>query len=60
MAPTLQPSDRLLAAISVPLVVAWLLGTVLAVPTAYLLAAGSLPAGGLVGYALFVNPPDEP
>lgn len=54
---TLGLSDALLAGISLPLLLGIVLGSVLAVPTVYLLAAGSLPAGGLLGYALFVNPP---
>lgn len=50
--------DLLLLAISLPLVVAAVAALQLAVPTAYLFGAGSLPAGGLVGYALFVDPPE--
>lgn len=58
MAPSTGRSDLLLVAISVPLVVAAVLAAVVAIPLSTLLAAGSLPAGGLVGYALFVNPPE--
>jgi hypothetical protein len=49
--------DLLLLAISVPLLVAVLASTLVAVPASYLLGAGGIPAGGLVGYALFVDPP---
>lgn len=50
--------DLLLLAISVPLVIAAAVAMQLAVPAAYLMAAGSLPASGLIGYALFVDPPE--
>lgn len=50
--------DLLLAAIFAPLVVAVVAAMELAVPAAYVLGAGSLPASGLVGYALFVDPPE--
>lgn len=49
--------DLLLLAMSVPFVLAGLASLVLAMPLAVLLGIGSLPAGGLVGYALFVDPP---
>ena len=50
--------DALLAAIALPMALAGVAGvlTSLAMPTA--LAAGSLPAGGAVGYALFVAGPE--
>lgn len=50
--------DLLLVAISVPMVAALLATAQVAVPTAYLLGLGSVPASGLVGYALFVDPPE--
>lgn len=50
--------DLLLVAISLPMVAASVAAAVVGVPAALLLGAGSLPAGGLVGYALFVDPPD--
>lgn len=50
--------DLLLLSISVPLVVAVAAAMQFAVPTAYLLGAGSVPASGLVWYALFVDPPE--
>lgn len=49
--------DLLLLAISVPLVLAGLASVLVTVPASYLLGAGGIPAGGLIGYALFVDPP---
>lgn len=57
MVPRLGFYDLLLLAISLPMVVAGLASLVLTVPLTILLGAGSIPAGGLVGYALFVEPP---
>lgn len=50
--------DLLLVAISIPMIVAIISAALFTVPTTYLLGAGSLPASGLVGYALFVDPPE--
>jgi hypothetical protein len=49
--------DLLLAAITVPMVLASLASLVLTVPVTLLLGLGGVPASGLVGYALFVDPP---
>lgn len=57
MAPGVGFYDGLLVAMSLPVLIAGAASFVLAVPLAILLALASLPAGGLVGYALFVDPP---
>lgn len=49
--------DLLLLAITLPLLLAGLLSVLVTMPASYLLGAGSIPASGLVGYALFVDPP---
>ncbi|MFC7153877.1 hypothetical protein ACFQPA_00210 [Halomarina halobia] len=51
--------DALLAAVAVALAVGGLVGFAFAIPVAVGLAIGSVPATGLVGYALFVDPPRE-
>ncbi|MHB9287805.1 hypothetical protein ACKVMT_12300 [Halobacteriales archaeon Cl-PHB] len=50
--------DVLLAAIGLSLFVAGIAGLVLSVPLAVAMAAGSVPASGGVGYALFYRPPN--
>ncbi|MFC6837779.1 hypothetical protein [Halomarina ordinaria] len=50
--------DALLAAMPVALAVGGVAGAVLSVPFVVGLAGGSLPASGLLGYALFVDPPE--
>jgi len=50
--------DVLLAAIGLSMLVAGVAGLVLSVPLAVALAAGSVPASGGVGYALFYRPPN--
>jgi hypothetical protein len=49
--------DVLLAAIGLALLVAGIAGLVLSVPLALAMAAGSVPASGGLGYALFYRPP---
>jgi hypothetical protein len=54
-----QPTvaDALLAAIPLSFLLAGLLGLAASVPLLAAMAGGSLPAGGALGYALFVDPP---
>ncbi|MEF8870637.1 MAG: hypothetical protein V5A41_03290 [Haloarculaceae archaeon] len=51
--------DLLLAAIVLPLVVAGMIGALLPVGMSVALGAGSVPATGTMGYALFYRPPGE-
>lgn len=55
----MQPTvaDALLAAIPLSFLLAGLLGLAASVPPLAAMAGGSLPAGGALGYALFVDPP---
>jgi hypothetical protein len=50
-------ADVILAFVAGVLSLAWLLAVVSWVPLLPALAAGSLPAGGAIGYALFYEPP---
>jgi hypothetical protein len=61
MLPENTPSryDVLLAAIAVPMLVAATLGALLPVGMPLALGAGSVPATGSMGYALFYRPPSE-
>jgi hypothetical protein len=52
--------DLLLAAIALPMTVAGAVGAFTSLAMSTTLAAASLPAGGTVGYALFVATPGEP
>jgi hypothetical protein len=56
---SLTRHDILLAAIALPLVVAGALGAVLPVGMSLALGAGSVPATGSMGYALFYRPPGQ-
>ena len=56
---SLTRHDILLAAIALPLVVAGALGALLPVGMSLALGAGSVPATGSLGYALFYRPPVE-
>jgi len=49
--------DAVLAAIPLSFVLAGAVGLAASVPLLAALAGGSLPAGGMLGYALFVDPP---
>lgn len=49
--------DLLLVAITLPMLLASLASFVLTIPSILLLGLGGIPASGLVGYALFVDPP---
>ncbi len=53
----LDTEDALLAAIPLSFLLAGTVGFVASVPLLAAMAGGSLPAGGALGYALFVNPP---
>jgi hypothetical protein len=46
-----------LSAIPGPMALAAMLGLLLGVPLSLALAAGSVPSGAVVGYALFYRPP---
>jgi hypothetical protein len=50
--------DALLAAIALPMVLASAAGALTSLAMSTALALGSLPAGGSVGYALFVATPE--
>lgn len=50
--------DLLLAAIALPMTVAGAAGALTSLTMSTALAAGSVPAGGTVGYALFVAGPE--
>lgn len=56
--PSISRHDLLLTVIGVPLVVAALAAAVFPISLRLALAAGSMPAGGGLGYALFYRPPD--
>jgi hypothetical protein len=49
----MDPADRLLAAIALPVVAAAAVAGLSPISWATAMAAGSLPAGGTIGYALF-------
>ncbi|QSG08012.1 hypothetical protein [Halapricum desulfuricans] len=53
----LSPADWLLALIPAPLVIGAAVGVVSSLSLATAIGAGSVPATGLVGYALFGLPP---
>ena len=52
-------ADLVLVAIALPLVVASLVGVLYSVQLAVAMGAGSIPASGTIGYALFYRPPAE-
>jgi hypothetical protein len=51
--------DMVLVTIGVSLVLGIAVSAISSVSAIYGLAAGSIPAGGLLGYALFINPPSR-
>jgi hypothetical protein len=51
--------DLVLATIAAPMVIAGLVGLVSSLAMSTALAAGSLPATGSLGYALFYEPPGD-
>lgn len=51
--------DLVLATIAAPMVIAGLVGLVSSLAMSTALAAGSLPATGSLGYALFYQPPGD-
>ncbi|QGA81589.1 hypothetical protein [Halomicrobium sp. LC1Hm] len=53
----LATADLVLVAMALPLVVASLVGVVFSVQFGVAMGAGSVPAGGTLGYALFYDPP---
>lgn len=55
----LATADLVLVAMALPLLLASLAGLVSSVQFGLALGAGSLPAGGTLGYALFYDPPAE-
>ena len=54
---SLATADLVLVAIALPLVVASLVGVLYSVRLALAVGAGSVPACGTLGYALFYDPP---
>jgi hypothetical protein len=56
---SLSRHDLLLVAIALPLVLASLVGVLLPVGMSAALGAGSVPATGSLGYALFYDPPSQ-
>ncbi|MFB6087603.1 MAG: hypothetical protein ABEJ85_03690 [Haloarculaceae archaeon] len=55
---SLSTADAVLAVIPAWLVVAALVGAAFSLSLWTILAAGSVPATGTIGYALFYNPPE--
>lgn len=53
----LATADLVLAGVALPLLVALLASAALSISPGIALGAGSVPAGGTVGYALFYDPP---
>jgi len=56
---SMSTPDLVLSLIPGPLIVAYLVAMLSTITLPVALAAGSLPAAGLVGYALFWEPPVE-
>ena len=56
---SLATADLVLVAVALPLVIASLVGALYSVQLGLALGAGSIPASGSVGYALFYDPPKE-
>jgi hypothetical protein len=52
-------ADLVLVAMALPLLLASLAGLASSVQLGVAMGAGSLPAGGTLGYALFYDPPAE-
>ncbi|SFR89909.1 hypothetical protein SAMN05216559_0709 [Halomicrobium zhouii] len=52
-------ADLVLAAVALPMVLAALVGLFYSVQFAIALGAGSVPASGTIGYALFYDPPSD-
>lgn len=55
----LATADLVLVAVALPMVLATLVGLVHSVQLGVALGAGSVPASGTIGYALFYDPPNE-
>ena len=56
---SLAMADLVLVAIALPLVVASLVGVLYSIQLSVAVGAGSIPASGTIGYALFYDPPRE-
>lgn len=56
--PTIAPADLLLIALPALLLAGWATGVVSALSLPVALAIGTLPAIGMLGYALFYDPPN--
>lgn len=54
---SLATADLVLLAMAIPLVLASIVGAIFSVQLAVAMGAGSLPASGTLGYALFYDPP---
>ena len=56
----LATADLVLVAVALPMILATLVGLVHSVQLGVALFAGSVPASGTIGYALFYDPPSKP
>ncbi|WP_435076237.1 hypothetical protein [Halococcus sp. AFM35] len=56
--PTVAPADLLLTTLPALLLAGWAAGVLSALSVSVALAIGTLPALGIVGYALFYDPPN--
>ena len=59
MIDALSTADLVLAGIAVPMLLAAFGAVVTSLSVAVAMAAGSIPATGSIGYALFYNPPTK-
>ncbi|WP_225335139.1 hypothetical protein [Halomicrobium urmianum] len=57
--PSLATADLVLVAVAVSMLVAWVAAAVTSLQLGVALGAGSVPASGTIGYALFYDPPNE-
>ncbi|WP_226011014.1 hypothetical protein [Halomicrobium salinisoli] len=55
--PSVATADLVLLAVAAPMIVASLAAAVTSVQLGLALGAGSVPASGTIGYALFYDPP---
>ncbi|MDS0282228.1 hypothetical protein [Haloarcula onubensis] len=57
--PSLSPADLVLASIAIVMALAAFGAVATSLSVAVAMAAGSIPATGSIGYALFYNPPTD-
>jgi hypothetical protein len=55
----LATADLVLVAVALPMILAAVVGLVHSVQLGLALGAGSVPASGTIGYALFYDPPSD-